>query len=169
MKFFMVGRCSFEASRRHIDVRNVVWLGTSNVGHDVVSEHHAKRNLPDELMSREEYLALIKLIREPVSKHMGVRWQRFICSLAGTDHDRYILFQASVLSRVTTVLPFVPFTQDEQTAICAEAFHALAGEFINQLPPDRLDSLIRDALLSYVPSEGARSLYRAVSNQLVDL
>ncbi|KAJ7907334.1 P-loop containing nucleoside triphosphate hydrolase protein [Mycena leptocephala] len=141
------GRCSFEASRRHIDVRNVVWLGTSNVGHDVVSEHHAKRNLPDELMSREEYLALIKLIREPVSKHMG----------------------ASVLSRVTTVLPFVPFTQDEQTAICAEAFHALAGEFINQLPPDRLDSLIRDALLSYVPSEGARSLYRAVSNQLVDL
>jgi ATP-dependent Clp protease ATP-binding subunit ClpA len=74
-----------------------------------------------------------------------------------------------VLSRVTTVLPFVSFTRDEQTAICAEAFHALAEELIAQLPPDRLDALIRDALSGYVPCEGARSLYRAVSNQLVDL
>ncbi|KAJ6526273.1 P-loop containing nucleoside triphosphate hydrolase protein [Mycena vulgaris] len=130
------GRCSFEASSRHIDVRNVVWLGTSNVGHDVVSQHHASRTLPDELMSREEYVQLMNLVREPVSKHMG----------------------ASVLSRVTTVLPFVPFTREEQAAICSEAFHALAG-----------DALIRIALESYVPAEGARSLYRAVSNQLVDL
>ncbi|KAJ7685725.1 P-loop containing nucleoside triphosphate hydrolase protein [Mycena polygramma] len=141
------GRCSIEAGSRPIDVRNVVWLGTSNVGHDVVSEHHTKRAQPEELMSREEYLQLMNLIREPVSKHMG----------------------ASVLSRVTTVLPFVPFTHEEQTAICAEAFHALAGELITQLSPDRLDALIREALLGYVPAEGARSLYRAVSNQLVDL
>ncbi|KAF7337863.1 C3H1-type domain-containing protein [Mycena venus] len=126
---------SLEANSRPIDVRNVVWLGTSNVGHDVVAEHHAKRERPEELMSREEYLQLMNLVRVPVSKHMG----------------------ASVLSRVTTVLPFVPFTRDEQTAICAEAFHALAGELIAQLPPDRLDALIRGALLGYVPSEGARN------------
>ncbi|KAJ6490768.1 P-loop containing nucleoside triphosphate hydrolase protein [Mycena vitilis] len=141
------GRCSIEAGSRPIDVRNVVWLGTSNVGHDVVSEHHTKRAQPEELMSREEYLQLMNLIREPVSKHMG----------------------ASVLSRVTTVLPFVPFTNEEQTAICAEAFHALAGGLITQLAPDRLEALICEALLGYVPAEGARSLYRAVSNQLVDL
>ncbi|KAJ7029379.1 P-loop containing nucleoside triphosphate hydrolase protein [Mycena alexandri] len=141
------GRCSLEASSRPIDVRNVVWLGTSNVGHDIVSEHHSSRPLPDELITREEYVHLMNLVRIPVSKHMG----------------------ASVLSRVTTVLPFVPFTHDEQTAICAEAFHALAGELMSQLPPDQLDSLIRGALSSYVPSEGARSLYRGVSNQLVDL
>ncbi|KAJ7171922.1 P-loop containing nucleoside triphosphate hydrolase protein [Mycena filopes] len=141
------GRCSLEASSRPIDVRNVVWLGTSNVGHDVVSEHHSARPLPDELMTREEYVTLMNLVRVPVSKHMG----------------------ASVLSRVTTVLPFVPFTRHEQTAICAEAFHTLAGGLISQLAPDRLDSLIRDALTSYVPAEGARSLYRAVSNQLLDL
>ncbi|KAJ7481068.1 hypothetical protein B0H11DRAFT_2232981 [Mycena galericulata] len=141
------GRCSFEANSRHIDVRNVVWLGTSNIGHDVVSEHHSSRARPDELMSREEYVQLMNMVREPVSKHMG----------------------ASVLSRVTTVLPFVPFTRDEQTAICAEAFHALAGEMVTQLPPDDRDKLICAALLSYVPAEGARSLYRAVSNQLVDL
>ncbi|KAJ7143177.1 P-loop containing nucleoside triphosphate hydrolase protein [Mycena crocata] len=141
------GRCSFEANSRHIDVRNVVWLGTSNVGHDVVAEHHASRAQPNELMSREEYVQLMNLVRDPVSKHMG----------------------ASVLSRVTGVLPFVPFTRDEQTAICAEAFHTLAGEVVAQLPPASLDGLIRAALSGYVPSEGARSLYRAVSNQLVDL
>ncbi|KAJ7436215.1 hypothetical protein FB451DRAFT_194240 [Mycena latifolia] len=141
------GRCSFEASSRHIDVRNVVWLGTSNIGHNVVSEHHAARVLPDELMSREEYVQLMNLVRDPVSKHMG----------------------ASVLSRVTTVLPFVPFTRDEQTAICAEAFHALGAGMVSELAPGVLDTLIRSALESYVPSEGARSLYRAVSNQLVDL
>ncbi|KAJ7264886.1 hypothetical protein B0H12DRAFT_213503 [Mycena haematopus] len=140
------GRCSLEANSRPVDARNVVWLATSNVGHDVVSEHHAKRET-DGLMSRDEYLELMNLVREPVSKHMG----------------------ASVLSRVTTVLPFVPFTRDEQTAICAEAFHALAEELVAQLPPDRLDSLIHGALLGYVPSEGARSLYRAVSSQLLDL
>ncbi|KAJ7772946.1 hypothetical protein DFH07DRAFT_937488 [Mycena maculata] len=141
------GRCSFEANSRHIDVRNVVWLGTSNIGHDVVSEHHAARALLDELMSREEYVQLMNMVREPVSKHMG----------------------ASVLSRVTTVLPFVPFTAAERTAICGEALHALAGEVVSQLTPDAVDKLIRDALLNYVPAEGARSLYRAVSNQLVDL
>ncbi|KAK7038237.1 C3H1-type domain-containing protein [Favolaschia claudopus] len=140
------GRCSLEANSRPIDVRNVVWIGTSNVGTAIVSEQHANRD-HDELMSREEYLKLMNLVREPVSQHMG----------------------ASVLSRVTTVLPFVPFTPDEQTAICAEAFHALAGDLIAQLPPERLNALIESALLGYVPSEGARSLYRAVSNQLADL
>ncbi|KAJ6501921.1 P-loop containing nucleoside triphosphate hydrolase protein [Mycena sanguinolenta] len=140
------GRCSLEANSRPIDVRNVVWLATSNVGHDVVSEHYAKRDI-DGLMSREEYVHLMNLIREPVSKHMG----------------------ASVLSRVTTVLPFVPFTRDEQTAICGEALHTLGEGLIAQLAPERLDALIHGALLGYVPSEGARSLYRAVSNQLLDL
>ncbi|KAJ7080411.1 P-loop containing nucleoside triphosphate hydrolase protein [Mycena belliarum] len=141
------GRCSFEASSRPIDVRNVIWLGTSNVGHDVVAEHHAARSLPDEVMSRDEYVRLMNLVREPVSKHMG----------------------PSVLSRVTTVLPFVPFTRDERTAICAEAFHTLGAQMVSHLTTDAFDALISSVLESYVPSEGARSLYRAVSNQLVDL
>ncbi|KAJ7193846.1 hypothetical protein GGX14DRAFT_587860 [Mycena pura] len=141
------GRCSLEANSRHIDVRNVIWLGTSNVGHEVISEHHDSRALPDELMSREEYVELMRLVRVPVSNHMG----------------------PSILSRVTTVLPFVPFTSSEQAVICAEAFHALGGEEVARLPADRVDLLVRAALLNYVPAEGARSLYRAVSNQLLDL
>ncbi|KAJ7286471.1 P-loop containing nucleoside triphosphate hydrolase protein [Mycena rebaudengoi] len=131
----------------------VVWLGTSNVGHQVVFEHHASRALPDALMSREEYVELINLVRVPVSNHMGV--------------SRQIRLQ--FLSRVTTVLPFVPFTSSEQMAICAEAVHVLAGQMMSAFSPDTMDSIIRRSLLGYVPSEGARSLYRAVSNQLLDL
>ncbi|KAF7295639.1 C3H1-type domain-containing protein [Mycena indigotica] len=118
------GRCSFEANSRHVDTRNVLWLGTSNVGQAVIAEHHAKRARPDELMSREEYVQLMKLVREPVSRHMGT----------------------SILSRVTTVLPFVPFTIAEQSAICAEAFYSLGGEMVSQMPAAELDGLIRGAL-----------------------
>ncbi|KAF7314072.1 C3H1-type domain-containing protein [Mycena chlorophos] len=143
------GRCSFEANSRHVDVRNVVWLGTSNVGTDVIMEHHAKRPRPDELMSREEYVQLMKLVREPVSRQMG----------------------ASILSRVTTVLPFVPFTRAERVAICAEAFQTLGSDALVGVGVD-LDGLIGEVLdgdALYVEEEGARSLYRAVANRLLDL
>lgn len=76
--------------------------------------------------------------------------------------------QASLLSRVTTVLPFVPFSQDEKMAIAAEALHTLAGGQVRDMSPHDVDSLVARALPSYLPSEGARSLYRAVSNQLMD-
>lgn len=68
-----LGRCSFEASSRHIDVRNVIWLGTSNVGHDLVLQHHETRGRPEEMMSREEYVALMDSLRPRVSERLGVR------------------------------------------------------------------------------------------------
>ncbi|KII88159.1 hypothetical protein PLICRDRAFT_111552 [Plicaturopsis crispa FD-325 SS-3] len=141
-----LGRCSPEAGSRHIDVRNVVWLGTSNVGHDLVFEHHAERPNRDELMSREEYVDLMGLLRPRVSKRLG----------------------ASLLSRVTTVLPFVPFSMDERMAIAAEAIHTLAGEMVRTMPPRKVESMVLGAVTGYVPTEGARSLYRAVSSQLMD-
>lgn len=69
-----LGRCAFEANGRHVDVRNVVWLGTSNIGHDLVFEHHEARAQPDEVMPREEYVALMGLLRPRVSKGLGVRF-----------------------------------------------------------------------------------------------
>ncbi|KAG5716014.1 Chaperone protein ClpB, partial [Termitomyces sp. T112] len=93
------GRCTFEANGRLVDTRNVVWLGTSNIGQDLVFEHHNARALPDELMSKGEYTELMALLRPRVSERFG----------------------ASMLSRVTTVLPFVPFTPEERQAICYEA------------------------------------------------
>lgn len=67
-----LGRCSFEAGNRHIDVRNVVWLGTSNVGHDLVFKHHESRARSGDLMAREEYVELMGLMRPLVSERLGV-------------------------------------------------------------------------------------------------
>ncbi|KAJ8522358.1 hypothetical protein ONZ45_g1057 [Pleurotus djamor] len=119
-----LGRCSFEAGSRHVDVRNVIWLGTSNIGQDLVFEHQAARGEPDSLMSREEYVQLMGLLRPKVSDQLGT----------------------SILSRVTTVLPFVSFTTDEKMAIISEAFHALAGDLLKSIPNDSLSSMIREAM-----------------------
>jgi hypothetical protein len=76
--------------------------------------------------------------------------------------------KASLLSRVTTVLPFVPFSLDEKLAIAAEAFYSLAGDIARDMPARRLENLVRAASKYYLPGEGARSLYRAVSSILID-
>ncbi|CCM01564.1 uncharacterized protein FIBRA_03624 [Fibroporia radiculosa] len=141
-----LGRCSMEAGQRHVDVSQVIWLGTSNVGHELVFEHNKSRPDPDSPMSREEYVDLMGLLRPRVSERLG----------------------ASLLSRVTTVLPFVPFTPEEKMAISAEALYALAGEGAGTLPPATVDMLVRKSLGLYHPAEGARSLYRAVSTLLLD-
>jgi hypothetical protein len=67
------GRCSFEANSRYTDVRNVIWLGTSNIGHDLIFEHQISRELPNELMSRENYVELMCLLRPHISERLGVR------------------------------------------------------------------------------------------------
>ncbi|KDQ33054.1 hypothetical protein PLEOSDRAFT_1060740 [Pleurotus ostreatus PC15] len=141
-----LGRCSFEAGSRHVDVRNVIWLGTSNVGQELVFDHHAARAEPETLMSREEYVQLMALLRPRVSEQLGT----------------------SILSRVTTVLPFVTFTMDEKMAIASEALHTLAGDLLKTISDDSLNMIIREGVGRYIPSEGARSLYRAVSEMLLD-
>ena len=63
----------------------------------------------------------------------------------------------------------MPFTLDEKKAIAAEAVYALAGDASNvALSPQDVESVVIKALPSYHPSEGARSLHRAISNILVD-
>ena len=63
----------------------------------------------------------------------------------------------------------MPFTLDEKKAIAAEAVYALAGDTSNvTLSPQDVESVVIKALPSYHPSEGARSLHRAISNILVD-
>ena len=66
------GRCSFEAGYRHVDVSKVIWLGTSNIGHDLVFEHQDKRPAPETQLSREEYVDLMGLLRPRVSERLGV-------------------------------------------------------------------------------------------------
>lgn len=80
-----------------------------------------------------------------------------------------VIYQPSVLSRVTTVLPFVPFTLAEKKAICAETLCKLGGDSLQLLDSTEVESLIDSAIAEYYPAEGARSLYRAISNQLLDI
>ncbi|EDR03325.1 uncharacterized protein LACBIDRAFT_295293 [Laccaria bicolor S238N-H82] len=126
------GRCSFEANSRPIDVRNVIWLGTSNIGHDLVFQHRDACKHPEELMTREEYVDLMGLLRPRVSERLG----------------------ASVLSRVTTVLPFVSFTTDEKKAISSEALYQLGGEAVLTLSPQVVESVVNTALANYSAEEG---------------
>ncbi|KAI6166826.1 P-loop containing nucleoside triphosphate hydrolase protein [Pisolithus thermaeus] len=141
-----LGRCSLGAGARHVDVRNVIWLGTSNIGHELVFDHHQNRPEQDKPLTHEEYLQLMEILRPRVSECLG----------------------ASLLSRVTTVLPFVPFTLEEKKAIAAESVYALGGDGSRELSSQEVEALVMRALPHYVPSEGARSLHRAISNQLVD-
>ena len=73
-----LGRCAFEAGARHIDVKNVIWLGTSNIGHDLVFQHRDSRKNSEEPMSREEYVELMALLRPKVSERLGVRVLHFL-------------------------------------------------------------------------------------------
>ena len=68
----LAGRCSFEAGYRHVDVSKVIWLGTSNIGHDLVFEHQDSRPAPATQLSREEYVDLMGLLRPRVSDRLGV-------------------------------------------------------------------------------------------------
>lgn len=89
--------------------------------------------------------------------------------MSPTDLIVLDMIQASLLSRVTCVLPFVPFSTEELRAIAAESVMSLGGEEVSRLNPSAIGGIIDRALLAYVAREGARSLYRAVSNEVVDL
>ena len=67
------------------------------------------------------------------------------------------------------MLPFVPFTLDEKRAICSEALYNLGGDDSRSLSPEMVEKMVDTALAEYCEVEGARSLYRAISNQLADI
>ncbi|KAI0306690.1 P-loop containing nucleoside triphosphate hydrolase protein [Multifurca ochricompacta] len=141
----VAGTCSPRAGHRHIDVRQVVWLGTSNIGHDFVFEFCETSSGMS--VSHGEYLELARLVRPRVSQSLG----------------------ASLSSRVTTVLPFVPFTEAELMAIATEAFYSLGGERAYFVSLDIVEHVSRKAIECYIPEEGARSLHRAISSLLMDM
>ncbi|KAG2368458.1 hypothetical protein BDR07DRAFT_1478230 [Suillus spraguei] len=94
-----LGRCSLEAGKRHVNLMKVIWLGTFNIGCNLVFEHYNSRPDPSKPVTQEEYRDLMDLLRPRVSQFLG----------------------ASLLSRVITVLPCIPFTAEEKMAVAAEA------------------------------------------------
>lgn len=69
-----LGRCSIDAGRKHIDVRNVIWLGTSNLGQDLVFAHHSSRpqSEQDNVLTKPEYRELMNQLRPRVTEKLGV-------------------------------------------------------------------------------------------------
>ncbi len=67
------------------------------------------------------------------------------------------------------MLPFVPFTVDEKMAIATEALYSMANDDARNLPAATVEKLVHNALHNYVPAEGAHSLYRGVSTELLDI
>ncbi len=83
--------------------------------------------------------------------------------------DPWLTVQASLSSRITAVLPFVPFTEAELMAIATEAFYFLGGERSLSVSPDVVERISRRAIESYIAEEGARSLHRVISYLLTDI
>lgn len=69
---------------------------------------------------------------------------------------------------MTTVLPFVPFTIEELLAVASQALFLQGAEHARSMSPETIDKLVTNAVAAYIPSEGGRSLYRAVSSLLLD-
>ncbi|KAI0005909.1 P-loop containing nucleoside triphosphate hydrolase protein [Russula compacta] len=140
-----LGRYSPLTDHHQVDVRQVIWLGTSNIGHDLVFEFCG--SLSGTKVTREEYLELAQLLRPRISQNLG----------------------ASLCSRVTTMLPFVPFTKAELMAMATEAFYSLGGEQVHTASTNIVEKVSRKAIECYIPEEGTRSLHRAVSSLLMSI
>ncbi len=55
-------------------------------------------------------------------------------------------------------------------AIATEAFYTLGGDQSYFVSPNVVERVSRKAIIErYIPEEGARSLYRAVSSSLMDI
>jgi hypothetical protein len=78
----------------------VVWLGTSNIGHDLVFEFC--KALSGTGVSHEEYLELVRLLRPKVSQCLGVRQTTF-----------------GACKCVPTRLGFIKFTCHGSAPVCA--------------------------------------------------
>lgn len=79
--------------------------------------------------------------------------------------------QASIVSRVQGVLPFLPFTRDEQRALASEMLDKLASQ--EDDPPTAAstwlttsiaEEIVDMAIQDYMEREGARSIHRAVQD-----
>jgi ATP-dependent Clp protease ATP-binding subunit ClpA len=79
------------------------------------------------------------------------------------------MFQASIVSRVQGVLPFLPFTHDEQRALASEMLDKLISQYDDSAEAPNTcfttavaNDIVGRAIQDYIEREGARSIHRAV-------
>lgn len=142
-----IGRCSLE-QKKHTDTCQVIWIATSNLGKKLITEHVQQWKHPDGPPSRNEYIQLATAIRRSISEVLG----------------------APLVSRITAILPFLPFTLREKKAIGTEAILSYQDLIPKSLSPEEIDRIVDRSVndTNLVEEEGARSLYRVVEAHMLN-
>ena len=158
------GRCSLE-QKKHTDTSQVIWIATSNLGQKIIAEHIEHWGHPDTPPTRGEYTQLATAIRRHIAEVLGVRYY----SPPGLTCTHDLFRKASLLSRVTTILPFLPFTEMEKIAIGTEAALVHQEFMSTSLSSAEMEDIVRRAVndVNFVEAEGARSLYRVVETHMI--
>jgi hypothetical protein len=144
----------------------VIWIATSNLGQRLISEHVERWSHPDSPPTRAEYTHLATAVRRRIAEVLGVReYPFFYCIFLLT----WTYVKASLLSRVTAILPFLPFTEVEKIAIGTEAALSQTEFASTPLSSAEIEAVVRRAVkdVNFVEEEGARSLYRVVETHLL--
>ncbi|KZT34719.1 P-loop containing nucleoside triphosphate hydrolase protein [Sistotremastrum suecicum HHB10207 ss-3] len=140
-----LGYCTL-SSGRQVNTKEVIWIGISNLGQSMVLEASSLTE-PAAGLSVGAYRELMSRVREKLSDELG----------------------SSLLSRVTAVLPFTPFSQEELEALAYDAVVATVTQRQTPLTEEDMTKVVGEAVRNYLPKEGARSLFRAVAEQMLDL
>ncbi|GJJ12329.1 hypothetical protein Clacol_006570 [Clathrus columnatus] len=142
-----IGRCSLE-QKKHTDTSQVIWIATSNLGQKIIAEHVQQWKHPDVPPNRNEYIQLGTAIRRSISDILG----------------------APLLSRITAILPFLPFTLKEKRAIGTEAVLSYRILLNRPFSSEDMNAIVDRSVgdTNLVEEEGARSLYRIVETHIVN-
>jgi hypothetical protein len=127
-----------------IDTRHTIWICTTNVGEDIVFDFDADQQAAGTVPTRKEYLKLMTSVRKHLSQRLGT----------------------PAVSRISAILPFLPFGPAEQLALASESFSKIHSEASKDEGIEHITSavetLLEEAMEDYIPREGARSIHRAV-------
>ncbi|CAE6526385.1 unnamed protein product [Rhizoctonia solani] len=143
-----------------IDTSQVIWIATSNSGDDATLKFFAERSRPSE---RGES-ALVRLAHNPRPKEDNFTRKDYLQLMQAVRKRLGELLGSSMISRVSSVLPFLPFTEDEVYALASESLSALRAEQKGEQSYEDVDweELLQRTVGEYIPGEGARSVHRAV-------
>ncbi|KAH7338777.1 hypothetical protein B0J17DRAFT_390147 [Rhizoctonia solani] len=143
-----------------IDTTQVIWIATSNSGDDATLKFFAERSRPSE---RGES-SLARLAHHPRSKEDNFTRKDYLQLMQAVRKRLGEILGSSMISRVSSVLPFLPFTEDEVYALASESLSAMRSEQKGDQNYENVDweELLQQAVGEYIPGEGARSVHRAV-------
>ncbi|EUC57371.1 AAA family ATPase [Rhizoctonia solani AG-3 Rhs1AP] len=143
-----------------IDTSQVIWIATSNSGDDATLKFFAERSRPSE---RGES-ALVRLAHNPRPREDNFTRKDYLQLMQAVRKRLGELLGSSMISRVSSVLPFLPFTEDEVYALASESLSAMRAEQKGDQNYQDVDweELLQQAVGEYIPGEGARSVHRAV-------